>query len=425
VRSVDTPPLEALAALVREDKTPEDKLRGQLFEQFLVDHDAYQVERQSLDRAERQLKEVQTAAKKVDVMVLSERAEPRPTHVLVRGVWDKKGDVVERDVPAAIAPWNSDGPRTREQFARWIVSRDNPLAARVAVNHLWQLLFGAGLVRTPDDFGLQGEQPTHPELLDWLAIDFMEHGWDIKRTLKQIVLSETYRQSSTVSPKLLARDPENRLLAHGARYRLPSWMLRDAALKSSGLLNAAIGGPPVKPFQPEGVWEEMFMGRFNYEPSDGPAQYRRTIYAFWRRSIAPTFLFDAAQRRVCEVRTSRTNTPLQALTLLNDANYLVAARALAERALQTSDDDTQRIAHLTQRVLCRPPSARELIVLQRELHTARTHYEQHPAEATQYLRALPPVPTATDLKSPNDIQVAAYTLVASLVLNLDEALNHE
>ncbi len=425
VRSLDTPPLEALAALVREGAAPDEKLREKLFEQFLVDHEAYQIEKRSLDRATRQWNEVQAAAKKVDVMVLAERTEPRPTHVLVRGVWDKKGDVVERDVPAAIAPWNSDGPRTREQLARWIVSRDNPLTARVAVNHFWQLLFGAGLVRTAEDFGIQGEHPTHPELLDWLAVDFMEHGWDIKRVLKQIVLSETYRQASTVTPELLARDPENRWLARSPRYRLPSWMLRDAALKASGLLNPALGGPPVRPFQPEGVWEEMFMGRFNYEPSDGPAQYRRTLYAFWRRAIAPTFLFDAAQRRVCEVRSSRTNTPLQALTVLNDANYLIAARALADNALRSDSNDAQRIAVITQRVLCRAPSEREMAVLQRELHTARAHYTEHPVEAAQYLQALPRIPQMPGQTSWADADLAAYTLVASLVLNLDEALSHE
>ncbi len=423
VRSIDTPLLEQLAAAKLADlKQLDEKLRAKLFDQFLADHEPYQIEKAALDRATRQLSEVQNGAKKIDVMVLAERAEPRPTHVLLRGVWDKKGEVVPRDVPAAIAPWSAEEPRTREQLAHWIVSRDNPLTARVIVNHFWQMLFGTGLVKTTEDFGLQGERPTHPELLDWLAVDFMEHGWDIKRLLKLIVTSETYQQSSSVSAGLLARDPENRLLARGSRYRLPSWMLRDAALKSSGLLNSALGGPPVRPYQPDGVWEEMFMGRFKYEPSEGAAQHRRTLYAFWRRAIAPTFLFDSAQRRVCEVRPSRTNTPLQALTLLNDANYLAAARALAAHALQAGADPATRLAEITRRVVSRPPTTREAVILERELDRALTHYRAHPADAKSFLRQ---TNYQHSEQTQSDVELAAYTLISSLILNLDEALNHE
>lgn len=427
VRSVETPLLEQLAAAKGDDLNQLDKkLRGKLFDQFLEDHAPYQVAKTSLDRATRQLNEVQGAAKKINVMVLAERTEPRSTHILLRGVWDKKGEVVPPDVPSAVAVWGidgmSEGPRTREQLARWIVSRDNPLTARVIVNHFWQMLFGAGLVRTAEDFGLQGDRPSHPELLDWLAVDFMEHGWDVKRLLKLIVTSETYQQSSSVSEVMLARDPENRLLARGARFRLPSWMLRDAALKSAGLLNPALGGPPIRPYQPNGVWEEMFMGRFKYEPSEGAAQHRRSLYAFWRRAIAPTFLFDSAQRRVCEVRPSRTNTPLQALTLLNDANYLAAARELAVQALQAKGDYSHRLTEITRRVVLRPPTDQEAAILKRELDRALSYYRGHPEEAreflnqTNYQRTVQTLPAA---------ELAAYTLAASLVLNLDEALNHE
>ncbi len=423
VRSIDTPLLEQLAAANLSDLSQLDsKLREKLFDQFLADHIPYQVENAALDRATRQLNEVKSAAKKIDVMVLSERAEPRPTHVLVRGVWDKKGDIVERDVPAAIAAWTTEEPRTREQLARWIVSRNNPLTARVTVNHFWQMLFGAGLVRTTEDFGVQGERPSHPELLDWLAVDFMEHGWDIKRLFKMIVTSETYQQSSSVSASLLARDPENRRLARGARFRLPSWMLRDAALKSAGLLNPALGGPPVRPYQPDGVWEEMFMGRFKYEPSEGAAQHRRSVYAFWRRAIAPTFLFDSAQRRVCEVRPSRTNTPLQALTLLNDANYLAAARALASHAIEAGADPTTRLTEITRRVISRPPTLHETAILERELDQALNYYGSHHAEGRKFL-------TQTNYQrteqTQSDAELASYTLVASMILNLDEALTHE
>jgi hypothetical protein len=286
----------------------------------------------------------------------------------------------------------------------------------VFVNHVWQMLFGAGLVRTPDDFGLQGQRPTHPELLDWLAVDFMEHDWDIKHLIRRIVSSETYRQSSSVSSALLARDPDNRLLARGARFRLPSWMLRDAALTISGLLNPALGGPPVRPYQPEGVWEEIFMGRFTYEPSEGAAQFRRTLYAFWRRSIAPTFLFDSAQRRVCEVGMTRTNTPLQALTLLNDRTIFTAALELAGQVKDMPDNEA--LSWLHQQVLGRKPAEAELRVLLREMQKASSYYLNHPTEATAYLGGV-------SGDSAGQARLAAACLVATLVLNLDEAITHE
>jgi hypothetical protein len=267
------------------------------------------------------------------------------------------------------------------------------------------MLFGAGLVRTPDDFGLQGQRPTHPELLDWLAVDFMDNGWDVKRLIKTIVTSEAYQQSSDRTDP---SDPTNLLLSRGPRFRLPAWMIRDAALASSGLLNPALGGPPVRPHQPEGVWEEIFMGRFTYEPSQGTAQYRRTLYAFWRRSIAPTFLFDSAQRRVCEVSMSRTNTPLQALTLLNDQTIMEASQGLAKRMLAAKAEE--RLPMLYEAVLSRKATAKELSVLQRELDRALTHYREHPEDARK-LKTSP--------------ELAAHALVATLVLNLDEAITHE
>ncbi|MFO0869658.1 MAG: PSD1 and planctomycete cytochrome C domain-containing protein [Pirellulales bacterium] len=427
VQSVGPSPLEELAEVKHQGQEIPPPLREALQAQFLADYAPYLAERQALERAERQWREVSAGARKINVMVLAERAEPRPTHVLVRGVWDKPGEAVQRDVPVAIAPWPfpevTADTRTREHLARWLMSSDNPLTARVIVNHLWQLLFGVGLVRTTEDFGVQGERPTHPELLDWLAVDFQTHGWDGKRLLRQIVLSNTYRQDSTVSPDLLVHDPENRLLARGARFRLPSWMLRDAALHSAGLLQPAIGGPPVRPYQPPGVWEEMFMGRFQYEPSEGPAQFRRTVYAFWRRAIAPTFLFDAAQRRTCEVRPARTNTPLHALTLLNDANFLVAARALGAAARQTSADPAAQIDEIHRRVLARRPTTRERTILLREYERARSHFTAHPADALRLFQEIPQ--PAADLPPAPPSELAAGTLVASLILNLDEALHHE
>jgi hypothetical protein len=411
VTEIGPAPLEQLS----QSSAIDEKLRARLFEQFLTDHEAYQICKRALDRAVAQLNEAK-AAKKTEVMVLAEKPEPRDTHILVRGVWDKHGDKVLRGGLTSIAPLATENP-TRADLARWLTSSENPLTARVLVNHLWQLCFGTGLVKTTEDFGLQGEQPSHPELLDWLAVECVESGWDVKHVLKLIVMSSTYRQSSKVDESLLARDPENRLLARGARFRLPAWMLRDNALRASELFHPTIGGPPVRPYQPTGVWEENFMGRFTYEPSEGSAQYRRTLYAFWRRSIAPTFLFDSAQRRSCEVRTSRTNTPLQALTLLNDENYLEASRALAAMVL----GKPQPIQEMSLRVLSRELRDAELTVLTRERDRALDHYRNHPEDAVTFLARgqFEPDPS---LPAP---ELAAHTIVASLLFNLDEAMTHE
>ncbi|MFO1065775.1 MAG: PSD1 and planctomycete cytochrome C domain-containing protein [Pirellulales bacterium] len=443
-------PMERLlsAGLPEFDKV-EEALRKDLFEQFLADHEAYQTERRSLERAERQAKETKDATKKIDVMVLAERSEPRTTHVLLRGVWDKKGDVVLRAFPPALSspdeqssagtaePTSSATIRSRLDLARWLTDRRNPLTARVTVNHLWQMMFGTGLVRTVDDFGLQGERPTHPELLDWLAVDFIEHGWNIKRTIKQMVMSETYRRTSRTTHELLSRDPDNRLLARASRYRRPSWMLRDAALRVSGLMNPALGGPPIKPFQPDGVWEELFMGRFRYDPSEGPAQYRRTLYTFQRRSIAPTFLFDAAQRRVCEVRVSRTNTPLQALTLMNDQNQLRAAWALAERTERSDQSSEAILAAMAFAVLSRELDVDERRLLMKEFEQANNHFSAVSKDAdklasislgdTDHGSALSKKHDA-EVKSdaaPMQAEIAAAAVAAQLLLNLDEAINRE
>ncbi len=418
-RGLEPSPLERLAERVDAGAAIEPKLRERLFNQYLEDDPAHTLARANLKRAESQLADLSKFAKGVDVMVLAEKDKPRDTHVLIRGVWDRKGDKVDRDVPGAVAGWPKDEPRTRAGLAKWLVSRSNPLTARVVVNRFWQMHFGAGIVRTPEDFGRQGEPPTHPEVLDWLAVEFMDSGWDVKHIIKTIVCSSTYRQSSGTSESLRLRDPENRLLARASRFRLPSWMIRDAALGASGLLNPAIGGPPVRPYQPPGVWEEMFMGRFVYEPTEGPDQYRRTIYAFWRRSAAPTFLFDSAQRRVCEVRTPRTNTPLQALTLLNDTTFLESARALAADAVSKGGD--ARFHAILKSVLARPADARELSIFQREFKRAREHFQAHPDDATRWLSHGQSRP---DPKL-DRTELAALAVVADMVLNLDEAITRE
>jgi hypothetical protein len=441
VRSVDPMPIERLAAVVAAtntaDPSSQDKLsatdlgignridrelRQELLQQYLFTHSAYQQIRRQSDTARRWLAEVKKAAGELSVMVLAERAQPRPTHILERGVWDQPGKSVGPDLPQAILPWNDSDPPTRLDLANWIVDRQNPLTSRVVANHLWQICFGAGLVRTPDDFGLQGEQPTHPELLDWLAVELLENGWDLRRLLKHIVTSDTYRQASDVPASLLEVDPENRLLARGARFRLPSWMIRDAALQASGLLNRTVGGPPVLPYQPAGVWEEIFMGRYTYDPTPGPAQYRRTLYAFWRRSSSPTFLFDSAQRRVCEVSMNRTNTPLHALTLLNDTGMLEASAVLAWSTSKQADPTTEsRLIELFRRIVSRSPSDYEMEMLHDLFNDALSHYRQSPVEATELLSI-----GQTDFGPMQDAaEVAAYMVVASMIFNLDEAITHE
>ncbi len=421
VRSLEKMPMQRLAeAMVGDAETgsnPIDKeLRGLLFDQFLEDYPPWQASAKRNRMAKDQLAQAERAAGDLQVTVLAERSDPRETHILVRGVWDQHGEKVSRGVLPAVMDTDTADVPTRLELANWIVSRANPLTARVIVNHVWQLFFGAGLVRTPNDFGLQGESPTHPELLDWLAIDFMDNGWDIKHLVRRIVSSRTYQQDSAIVDAIYQRDPENRLLARGARYRLPSWMIRDAYLCYSGLINPAIGGPPVFPYQPPGVWQDQFMGRFTYVPSIGPAQYRRTLYAFWRRSSTPTFLFDSAMRRSCEVIPRRTNTPLHALTLMNDLTALEAARTLAQ-----VPTDMEPTSFLFRQVLCRLPNAAETEILQRELDNARDYYAQHPGEANELTTVgqLPPLAADTT------IEVAARMVVANMIMNLDEAITHE
>jgi hypothetical protein len=418
VRGLKPSPLEDLAkALPAKPGDLDGDLRKRLLTQFLLDDTDYQKARTALDLANRQLAETKKSAGKLGVMVLAERKEPRPTHILERGVWDAKGEVVQPGVLPAVLEWPAEDSGSRLDFARWLVSPENPLTARVVANHLWQIVFGNGLVRTPEDFGLQGEAPTHPELLDWLAIELVENDWDLRHILRLLVSSETFRQSSDVTPELNERDPENRLLARAPRFRLPSWMIRDNALAASGLLNPAIGGPPVNPWQPEGVWEEIFMGGKTYTPSVGPAQYRRTIYAYWRRSSAPTFLFDSAQRRVCEVRTRRTNTPLHALTLMNDLTMLEASRVLAESVTQTPEP----LQELANQILSRELEDREVAVVVREQQKALDYYRSHPQEALTFATIGQQYPPS-EKDAP---AIAAWMTIASLLLNLDEAMTHE
>lgn len=413
----ETPIMDQLARL--EGDVP-GGLRKQLRDQFSLDDAEFQRIKQILVNANNELKGARNGWKMQKVQVLGERGGPRDSHILVRGVWDAKGEKVPLAVPRAILPAAPEDTQSRLDLANWIVSPENPLTSRVIVNHLWQMMFGSGLVRTMEDFGLQGEVPTHPALLDWLAVELVESGWDIRHIFRLIATSETYRQQSFVSAEMLEADPKNRLLARGARFRLPAWMIRDNALASSGLLNPIIGGPPVKPWQPDGVWNEMFMGRFTYKPSVGAAQYRRTLYAFWRRSAAPTFLFDSSQRRVCEVGIRRTNTPLHALTLWNDKTMLESSRFLAERR----DRDADGISYMARRVLGRKLSTEETIVMKGHFTKMLAHYKANPKEAAELLMIgqQEPPEGADDARLAS---LAARMVVASMLFNLDEAMTHE
>jgi hypothetical protein len=301
-----------------------------------------------------------------EAMVMSELPQPKPAFILQRGAYDAHGDPVTANTPHALPPLPPGAPHNRLGLAQWLTAPENPLFARVTVNRLWQQMFGAGIVETSDNFGLQGALPTHPALLDWLSHDFATHGWDVKRALRQIALSETYRQSSHTSPELLARDPQNQLLARGPARRLTAEMLRDQALATSGLLVEKLGGPSVLPYQPPGLWEEIAMGKPKYEQGTGDDLHRRSLYTFWKRTVPPPtmVMFDAAERNVCTVRRQTTSTPLQALALLNDVQVVEASRVIGERMLREGGSTVaKRVAWAFRLVTGRHASSRELAVL--------------------------------------------------------------
>lgn len=355
------------------------------------------------------------------VMVMQDRAEPRPTFVLTRGLYNKPGSGVNASTPPILPPMPADLPKNRLGLARWMVSPSNPLTARVLANRQWALFFGQGIVDTPEDFGVQGQRPSHPELLDWLAAEFVSSGWNVKRLQKKILMSAAYRQSSKTTAKKRERDPANRLCSRGPRYRLPSWMIRDQALAASGLLVSDIGGPPVQPYQPAGVWADFTFGKKRYQADKGSALYRRSLYTFWRRIIGPTMFFDAAKRQTCAVKSARTNTPLHALATLNDATYLEAARVLAERAMNAFDSPKQRLIHAFRRVTGRRPQPEEAQILLNQLEWAMNEFSQNPAAAATLLAEGSSSP-ATAL---HPAELAAYASVCSLILNLDESLSKQ
>ncbi|MEW5978589.1 MAG: DUF1553 domain-containing protein [Acidobacteriota bacterium] len=355
-------------------------------------------------------------------MVMQEMDTPRPAHLLIRGAYDRPGEEVHPGVPSCLPPLPDDAPRNRLGLARWLVDPKNPLPARVTVNRFWQMLFGTGLVKTVEDFGSQGEAPSHPELLDWLATELVGTGWNVKAVLKEMVMSATYRQSSNASSQVLQRDPENRLLARGPRQRLSAEMVRDQALALSGLLMEKLGGPSVKPYQPDGLWAEL--SGEDYQRDSGDSLYRRSLYTFWKRTAPPPMMmnFDAAGRETCVVRENRTNTPLQALNLMNDVTFLEAARALAQQVMLNGGQTTQdRIRHAFRVATARRPRPKEEAVLKAGWEKYVAEYRSQPKLAFKLL---------TEGEYPVDerldpAELAAYTMVASLILNLDEVLTKE
>ncbi len=361
----------------------------------------------------------------VITLVMKEKGEEPSAYILNRGDYSQKKDKVGADVPAVFSVrMGKDDPQNRLGLARWLVNPGHPLTARVTVNRFWQQIFGTGLVPSSQDFGVMGERPTNPELLDWLAVEFRESGWDVKKLMKLLVTTSAYRQSAVATAAKIEKDGTDRLLSRGPRQRMDGEMIRDQALFASGLLVDKQGGPSVKPYQPDGVWESVAMKESNtrnYKRESGDALYRRSLYTFWKRSAPHPALeaFGTPTRENCTVRRERTNTPLQALVTLNDVQFVEAARVLAERVLKTPGDDEKRFELLFRLVLSRGPRANELPILSSALTDFRAHYGKTEEDAKKLIGVGESVPD----KSLAPAELAAWTLLASKTLNLDEALN--
>lgn len=432
------------SALIASLQTPADQRTQEQRDQIVAAQrsgDAtYAALLKDRERLQKSLSDLRNGFPKV--MVMEDMPQLRKTWVLTRGIYSKPGDEVTANVPGKLPPLPAGETANRRALARWIVSDENPLTARVTVNRFWQQFFGIGLVKTPEDFGVQGEIPLQQDLLDWLAADFREHGWDVKRLLRQIVTSHTYRQTSritahaakdqqrsaTVYGMSYEDDPENRYLSRGPRFRMPSWMVRDQALAASGLMVAAVGGPPVKGYQPAGVWEETTFGRKQYTQDHGEALYRRSLYTFWRRIIAPTMFFDNATRQTCTVKSFRTNTPLHALLTLNDVTFVEAARALAERVLMSdnagaadSRNDDARIDAVFRRLLARRATGEEKTILRAAIARSRSEFRADPEAAGQLLA----MGESKRNEQLDAIEHAAWTSLTLAVMNLDETLTKE
>jgi hypothetical protein len=423
-RTFDRVVTESEAALLNQWPGVEAGDEDALLTYFLVRHyEPFHKLAAELDALKAEAKPIESRAATTQVM--HEKPDSTPfAYVLFRGAYDQKRQRVDAATPAVLPPMTSDLPRNRLGFAKWLFTNDNPLTARVTVNRMWQEIFGTGIVKTVDDFGSQGDAPSHPELLDWLALDFRDHQWDVKRFYKQILMSATYRQAAMATPGKLAKDPDNRLFSRGPRFRMEGEMVRDYALAASDLLAPQIGGPSARPYQPEGVWEAVAMEGSNtrfYKRDSGDGLYRRSLYTFWKRSAPPASMdiFNAPTREGCTVRRERTNTPLQALVTMNDVQFMEAARGLAERSMEALDGFDLRLEFIATRVLARPLALPERQIAGKAFQDFRRYYDAHPADARKLLSvgekkpdpALPPA------------EFAALTMLANQMLNLDEVLN--
>ena len=424
---------KALHAIVALERSKWTSAQTKALLAYFVEHARIKgcgaIEPLNSKRAETETRRRQFEQGIATTLVFRERAgEPKPAYVLKRGEYDQKGEKVGRAVPAFLPPLPAGAPVNRLGLARWLVAPDHPLTARVAVNRLWLQVFGTGIVKTAEDFGVQGELPSHPELLDWLAVQFREDGWDVKRFMKRLVMSATYRQSSRATPEKLAKDPANRLLSRAPRLRLDAEMIRDQAFFVSGLLVEHVGGPSVKPPQPAGLWEalgfpESDTAHFQADTGVGKV-HRRSLYTFWKRTSPPPQMttFDAPSRELCRVRRERTNTPLQALLLMNEPQFIEASRGLAERALRDGGSTSaERLTYLFRLVTARRPDAEELAELLRTLGGLRAHYASQPEAAKQLIAIGETQPSPSCKPS----ELAAWTMIGNVVLNLDEGISKQ
>ncbi len=414
-----------------DKRTPQEN--DELYTWWLVSRDAVYLAATAAYRTV-QAEEVAIRARGTIAHVMNEKPGEPGAFVLFRGDYDKRRDPVKADTPKAMPPLPTDVPRNRLGLAKWLVSKDHPLTARVTVNRFWQELFGTGLVRTSGDFGIAGELPSHPELLDWMAVEFRDptpglccadpKPWDVKQFFRLLVTSATYRQAAVATPEKLDKDRDNRLMSRGPRFRMDAEMIRDQALAASGLLVRKQGGPSVRPYQPDGVWEAVAMpgsDTRDYRRDAGESLYRRSMYTFWKRSAPPASMevLNAPSRETCTVRRDRTNTPLAALLTLNDVQFVEAARVLAEKAMTADTADDKRIDFLAKRLLARPFRAEEMVIVTDVLKSLRATYKAKPEEAKKLIafgesKADPKLDAS---------ELAAWTMLANQLLNLDEVLN--
>jgi hypothetical protein len=398
-------------------------------EQALLDSYYRQTIDENYQTRSRQLAESATRhdyiySRSTTTLVMEERAETPHAYVLERGEYTKPTERVQPGVPAVFDPLPDDGPSNRLALARWLVSPQHPLVARVMVNRLWQSVFGVGLVKTSEDFGVMGTRPSNPELLDWLAVEFVEAGWDVNHILKLMVTSAAYCQNSVVTPDKLSADPDNRFLSRGPRHRLDAEMVRDEALSVSGLLRRDIGGPSVKPYQPAGLWNVVAITGSNtgtFAADSGDKLYRRSLYTFWKRTSPPPSMaaFNAPTREQCTVRRERTNTPLQALVMMNDVQFVEAAKVLALRTLKASSDDAERARAMFFDVLRRPATESDVEELRSLAKSFKTVFAASPDDAQQLI-AVGEVAASNDIEA---VELAAWTLVANTLMNRDDFIN--